>query len=273
MIISSKYGFVFVHIPKCAGTSVRTFLQEFDDLDGTYTGRVETHPELGLLDYVHIPLFVLREYFEKDFNKVMTYHSYAVIRDPFSRFASSVSQRLNAYGNRPMHKMNLMDVKREISYIIDFLMAQPRHNHLLPAGYIHFQKQHDYIYLNEERIVDKIYPVEKIGDLLGEVGHRVGRSFQTSEGNFSTLGNRSMVYRNNTVRSVIELTRPVTNLLSKTLPENTKNYLRSKVYVPRDIRMREIFTADYVRDFIRKYYAEDIRLIDGLKKGCQENIL
>jgi hypothetical protein len=89
MIISDRHHFVFAHIPKCAGTSVRDALQHLDDRDGFYTGRVDQHPTLGLLDYVHIPLFNLRDHFRSEFEKAGDYWSFAVVRDPFGRFPSA----------------------------------------------------------------------------------------------------------------------------------------------------------------------------------------
>ncbi len=80
MIISDKHQFAFVHIPKCAGTSLRSILQHFDDRGSKFTGRVDHHTELGELDYVHIPLFALREHFRPEFEAVQQYWSFAVVR-------------------------------------------------------------------------------------------------------------------------------------------------------------------------------------------------
>ena len=50
MIISDRNKFVFIHIPKCAGTSIRSRVEHLDDRNGAYSSRLDEHPELGLLN-------------------------------------------------------------------------------------------------------------------------------------------------------------------------------------------------------------------------------
>lgn len=49
MIIDDRHRFVFVHIPKCAGTSVRQVLKQFDSYEGRWANAKREHPELGRL--------------------------------------------------------------------------------------------------------------------------------------------------------------------------------------------------------------------------------
>jgi len=262
MIISNTHRFAFVHVPKCAGTTVRHPLQAFDDCNGAHTGRVGDHPVLGNLDYVHIPLFTLRDHFKEEFRAVTDYWSFVVVRDPFARFASSVSQRLKRYSAKPIHRSNLGDITKVIAESIDYLSRQPRCNHRLPPEYIHFQKQIDYIELDGEQIVNSLYTVDDVDKLLEEVGQRVGRSLgQSSQaGGAQPRANQSIVFRNDFLRWVIETARPLSNQVSRLLPEGAKQRVRDQIYIPRDQRMKDLFAADYVQDFIRDYYAEDIAL-------------
>lgn len=89
MIISDRHHYVFAHIPKCTETSVRDALQHLDDRDGFYTGRLDQHPALGLLDYVHIPLVTLRDHFRPELEKAGDHWSFAVVRGPIGRFPSA----------------------------------------------------------------------------------------------------------------------------------------------------------------------------------------
>lgn len=261
MIINDSYRFSFVHVPKCAGTSVRNALQCLDERKGAYTSRVEYHEDIGLLDYVHIPLFSLRDYFSEDLNKVRGYWSFAIVRDPFSRFPSSVSQHINMYGDQPIHKKSLSQVRSDIERLVEFLAKQPGRNYQLPAEYIHFQKQVDYIFLDGEQVVDTLYSVDEVDCLLDDVSERVGYTLGNSYGeNGSLRANRSIVHRNEITRRLVEYTRPVTRLISRALPEAAKNKIRTAVYVPRDERLESLFASDYVKDFIRDYYREDLDL-------------
>ncbi len=263
MIISEEHKFAFLHIPKCAGTSVRKPLEKFDSLNGRFTARVDNHSALGQLDYVHIPLFTLREHFPSEFQAVQEYWSFAVMRDPFSRFASSVSQRLKMYSNQPIQKRSVAEIREAIDQSIDYLAGQPRDGRQLPPEYIHFQKQTDYIKLDGDLIVDKIYRMDEVELLLADLGRRVGQDFLTSasaEGNKSTQANRSVVFRNDLLRRVIEASRPVAKHLSMVLSDSTKQKIRERVYVPRDQRMKDLFAAGDVRAFIRDYYSSDLAL-------------
>ncbi|RUO76951.1 sulfotransferase family 2 domain-containing protein [Idiomarina seosinensis] len=268
MIINHSHRFAFIHIPKCAGTSVRKVLQEFDDLDGRHTSRVDIHPKLGNLDYVHIPLFILKEFFPAEFTQVESYWSFAVVRDPFKRFGSSVSQRLKMYSNKPIHKCEEKDIKAAIHESIDFLKRTESDKELLPPEFIHFQRQIDFIELDGKRVIDTLFTVDNIGVLLKEFEQRIGKPLENNSGRTSSgpHANSSLVFRNNLFQWLIESTRPLTNGLVKALPQNLKEKARKTVYVPQDKRMNSLFSSDYVLDFIKDFYAEDISLYRQLMK-------
>ena len=97
MIVSDRHKFAFIHIPKCAGTTVRNRITPYDDLGGAHHERVEDHPVLGPTDFVHLPLYTLRDHFPEEFDKVRRYWSFAVLRNPKSRFFSAVAQRVRMY--------------------------------------------------------------------------------------------------------------------------------------------------------------------------------
>ncbi|KPP97788.1 sulfotransferase family 2 domain-containing protein [Marinobacter sp. HL-58] len=261
MIISEKHRFVFVHIPKCAGTSIRNPLTPFNEWQLAGPPWQKKNSVLGTLDYGHIPLFTLRHHFPAEFEAVRDYWSFAVMRDPFDRFASSVSQRLRMYSDQPIQKRSLDEVRLVIDESIDYLSRQPREGHLLPPEYIHFQKQVDYIQLDGVRVLDTIYTVNEINDLLLDVGRRVGQNLGEpgTEGGV-TQANRTVVFRNDLLRRVIETARPLTDRLGKVLPESVKQQVRERVYVPRDQRMKDLFEADDVQAFVLDYYADDIAL-------------
>lgn len=261
MIINDQHQLAFIHIPKCAGTSVRKSLQPFDSRYGMFTNRVDNHPDLGQLDYVHIPVYTLSEYFPEEFAAVRDYWSFAVMRDPLVRFASSVSQRMKMYSDQPIQKRSLREIRTVIDESIDYLSRKPRGRHLLPPEYIHFQKQADYIELDGVRILDRIYTVNQIDALMADVEQRVGQSqVESNTAGGVTQANRTVVFRNEFLRRVIETARPITDRLGKVLPESTKQMVRDCVYVPRDQRMKVLFESDDVQVFIRQYYADDIAL-------------
>src|SRR5690606_32761967 len=148
-----------------------------------------------------------------------------------------------------------------IEQAIEFLFKQPRRNHHLPAEYAHFQKQVDYIYLDEKQVVNSIFTVSEIDDLLRQVSAKVGHDLTDdiyTEG--TTHANRSMVYRSEGIRRLLESTRPIRGLVSCFMAESVRDKLRSALYVPRDVRFESLFASDYVKNFIYDYYYDYIRL-------------
>ena len=267
MIICDEHRLVFVHIPKCAGTSVRMTLQNFDSRGGKFTSRISNHPSLGQLDYAHIPLFVLREHFRPEFETLQEYWSVALIRNPFDRFASSVSQHLNMYSSQSIQKRSPKDIQTAIKNIINYLSSQPKDTHLLSPEYIHFQKQVDYINVDNIRVIKNLYLVDEIDDLLVGLGQRLGQNLLvTTHDSDRTSGNRTFVYRNDYLRRVFETTRPLITHLANLLSERVKENIRNIVYVPRDERMKNIFQTHQVQDFVQEYYSDDIAVYSDLLK-------
>lgn len=263
MIINDTYNFVFIHIPKCAGTSVRSQLQPFDETDGRFTSRIDEHPELGIIDYVHIPLFILRQYFPVEYEKIRTYSSFAVVRDPFGRFPSSLSQYLKKCEDGPIQNLKPADISKVIDRVVSSLLKHG--DAYLPFQYIHFQKQIDFIYDGQDRLVSNIYLISDIHEMLADIGNKLDTSFAGQAGNYGGRANQTIVYRNALVRAVAESTKPV--LKSFLGPESRKS-LREKVagffFVPRDKKLKDIFDSSYVQDFIREYYASDIEFVNRL---------
>ena len=261
MVISEEHRFVFVHIPKCAGSSVRRRLFCFNE--GLLVGPpwIRNHSKLGLLYIGHVPLFVLREYFSHEFETVQNYWSFCVVRNPFDRFASSVPQRTREYNDRPIEKLSTKEIRLFINETIEYLSQHQQVRSLLPSEYIHFQRQIDYIELDGERIIDSIYTVDQIDELFTDVEIKLGQKLAESAGQAkNNRANQTIVFRNNFLRRSIEISRPLTNYLSKVLPESTKQTIRDHVYVPRDKRLKDIFEEDHVQAFIRNYYKDDIAL-------------
>lgn len=262
MIISDHFQFAFVHIPKCAGTTVRMELEHYDDTEGAFTNRVDDHAELGRIDYVHIPLFILRKYFLTEYKKIRDYDSYAVVRDPYSRFPSSFSQHLNFYGKSPIHKLKSSEIKREIDLVIQKL--QKHRSIYLPYQYIHFQRQIDYVCDQNEILVSRLYTISDVRRLLADISSKIGAELEQSPKG-PVKANQAIVYRHDVLRSLDQMTRIALGpALRRLVPSNTKKKLkhtsRKFFYVPRQKGLSNVFESKYIRDFIGEYYSSDITL-------------
>lgn len=261
MIINNTYQLVFVHIPKCAGTSVRNILQPYDETHGAFTRRIDDHPSLGHIDYVHIPLFVLKDHFRDQYEKVVKYQSYAIIRDPYARFPSSLSQHLIMSGKSQIKNLKTQNIKKEISNTIKVLKNFQADKSYLPSQYIHFQRQVDFICLDGQRLINHVYDISHLSTMLVEIGKRLGVSLNNIQAYPDTKTNKTFVYRNRIIRLASEITRPILKpLIPSIIREKISQYLLDLLYVPRQKGLQDIFDSQYIKDFISDYYAMDILL-------------
>lgn len=271
MIISHTHRFAFVHIPKCAGTTIRKQLQPFDSLGGKFTKRVDKHPVLQNLDYVHIPLFTLREYFPAEFNAVQSYYSFAVMRNPINRFASSLYQRLDMYSDVPARRMSARAIRYAIDEAIEFLSNQASEPHLLPPEFIHFQRQVDYIMLDNCTVIGNIYRIDDVDKLLNDLTVRIGESIYPKREQ-TYVFKKSMAYKNKNLGAAIDASLPLTGFIVRRLPAKIKHVIQQKMFEPLNDQLLKYFSEAHVIDFIMEYYAQDIVLWQHYNARSRDSI-
>jgi hypothetical protein len=253
MIVSDRYQFIFVHIPKCAGTSLRRVLTPYDDSCGAFSERVAEHPKFGRLDYTHLPLHVLAEVAPEQFEKLRSYGSYAISRDPFQRFPSAIAQRLKMYVRQELAQVDRAALHAEIDSAITFLRGQ---THVVAPDYIHFARQVDFVRLRGEVFVKEVFPVERLDAFMDTVGARVGT-------HLGEVGheNQAGVLRFNNLRGLVVFG---SNAAKRLLPASTSRALRDRarrlLLKPAHQNLPPAFASKTVVDFVNDYYADDITL-------------
>ncbi|MGD8914417.1 MAG: sulfotransferase family 2 domain-containing protein [Candidatus Thiodiazotropha sp.] len=262
MIINDTHRFVFIHIPKCAGTTVRERLRPYDESLGAFSSRLDRNPELGLIDYVHIPLFILRQHFPTIYEKIRDYDSYTVIRNPISRFPSSFSQHLKMYGKTQIRLMSQRDVRKELNIIMKDLQRHSRDNDYLPYKYIHFQRQSDYIYDQGSAVVKNIFDISDVSALIQQISDRHGiRIINKADDLSQHKANEGLVYKNIFTKTLTEISKMIFRpFISIEVMDKVKNASREFLYTPRDIKLKEVFESREVYDFVEEYYKSDILL-------------
>lgn len=170
MIISDRHGFVFVHVPKCAGTSVRTQIAACDP-DHIAMGEVGSHPTLGALDYGHVPLHQLRVHFPENYAYLERLPAYAILRDPLSRFGSSLRQTLWRYEKTPMTLIAPETLKARTREIIDRVRDEID---APSAEMIFFARQCDFVFDGERRMVEHLVPIEEVGAFVSYLSALTG---------------------------------------------------------------------------------------------------
>jgi hypothetical protein len=253
MILSDRYRFVFIHIPKCAGTSVRQAILPYHDTDSWFLKTVETHPDLGEIDFRHLPLKLLRDLDHEAFEKLTHYEAYALLRDPFQRFRSAMAQRAKMYLGKEFAQLNDHDIRTEIENVITYLQSEPR---VIAPDFIHFSRQSEFVQINGERLVQNIYPVEKLDLLVAALGQHIG-----TDGLEVRHANKTTVFRHPQFKHIMysgsALARRV---LPTSLHETLRRSARRVLMKPGNTVQLSVFDEAYVQNFIRTYYAEDILL-------------
>lgn len=157
MIINREHDFGFVHIPKCAGSTVREQLRDKDDLDGRFYRTMQVEG-LGKINGNHVPLRWLAEHFPEDYAALRAVRSYTISRKPMDRFVSAVSQRIRAMGQEPGN-LSAPEIHRLTGEILtDLEKAQG-----FPTGlYTIFMRQIDFTRHEGEQVVTEIWPMENI---------------------------------------------------------------------------------------------------------------
>lgn len=267
MIISHEAKFVFVHIPKCAGTFLRQSLSTLDSYDGRFTARIDLHPELGMLDYVHIPLFVLEEYFSEEFDCLINYQSVAVIRDPMVRFRSSVSQYLDKQTNTPLRRHSQKSLGKAIDDLFKKLHSADSASRLMPHNLIHFQRQVDYVFFEGRQIITDLYPLHSCDQIMTHPAlEDFGLADLMVDRGTSVALNDARVYRNNFVRLLARSLNSLSPNVAPLFPSFLKGEIRRRLFTQRDAIFGEVFDDQVVTDFISDFYRDDLVLWASLEQ-------
>ena len=250
MILSRAHDLAFVHIPKCAGSSVRQQIADIDDCRGLF-GNVHTHPALGKVDMGHIPLRQLEIHFPDHFATLRELESFAICRDPLDRFGSSLRQTLWMYDKRPMTLMapdEVRDIVRRVVAEIDGAMDD------LPHKFAFFARQADYTHLRGEKLVDWIAPIEDTAKVIEVFSRKIGRALDTGR-----RANQNVRLKYKWLGGVAFA---VNDRLSRLLPQSIHQPLKAaalKLLSRRGSAAEEFRVAEMpeVVAFVERHYAQD----------------
>ena len=261
MIVSDRHKVIFIHIPKCAGTTVRRALQPHDDTGGRFDRRIEPHDGLGPVDMTHLPLDLMAQLAPEEHAKLVggDYAAYALLRDPFARFPSSVAQRLKMFRGAELAQVDAATLKREIAETIRYLSDTPAGH---DPAYIHFRRQSDYALRDGRQVVERLYTLDQIDAFWADIAARTGGA--------ATPETRS---RNRTRSlSLPLLRRPVqaaSRAVARVLPQAAYRPMRRRA---RRVLMTDtatphaaVFASDEIRAFVAAHYAEDIALFERVR--------
>lgn len=170
MIVSDSKKFVFVHIPKCAGNTVRGWLRTYDTRAELFWGAYTPYSNLDLqIDLSHLNLPLLRAMIgAENFDR---YYKFAVIRNPYDRAYSSFVESLKFF---PAYQ------ERGFKAFLQEKLPQMDFDQLKPGGnqQVHFTPQYAYIFdANGEQVLDQLCRIEKLEGDLRAIAYRLGLDF------------------------------------------------------------------------------------------------
>jgi hypothetical protein len=263
MIISDTHRFAFVHIPKCAGTTLRNALLPFDEhADRFYDKAVAPHPALHRLDHHHIPLAVLRDHFPADYEKLTAYRSFALVRDPFSRFPSSLHERLVQRDRRPLSVRDASEIAHEIDTVLAHLARQPSGTPISDPELIHFSRQCDYIFLDGRQIIDTPRTIAEVEEVFEAIEGIVDAKLKREE----KVMNRQVRYASPAVRQfLLAVTGPIERVVPRSVWKPAyrpikKLFLAAGLMSHGGTDLSELPNANEIRAFVAEFYAGDIEL-------------
>ena len=257
MIISDDHEFAFIHIPKCAGTSVRRALRGLDTTGQAFF-RIADHPQMGLVHLAHLTLADLAEHYPEMFDKVIRYRSMAIVRDPLERFYSAVFQRLREFKRVPQSAISAELVEQDAESVIAFLEAAPAR---LDLEHVHFNRQCDFVELNGERIVRRIFPVTHMIDAAAHIREVTGVEIGEER-------------RNPTTELRFAALRPVQRMLrdryAKLVPAERRARIRETMtragFYTEIPKQRFFQPGGRVDRFVRDYYSRDFEILEECER-------
>jgi hypothetical protein len=259
MIINDAHRFAFVHVPKCAGTSVRKQLAAYDKYEGAFDAKV-AHPTLGDVHLAHLPLDVLREHYPAAFDEVSRYRSFAVLRDPKDRFISAIRQRLREFRDVPDSLVTNDMILREADAVMDVLQGSPD---TIALEYVHFVRQSRFVYFEGAQIIKTLCVVDDLAPLARFVTDNMGVQFdQSAEHNVSKN------LRDPLVEKIVAFIRPVA---VRVMPPQAKAFIWSKMvqaglYENSRAANRHAASIASLDAAIEAFYREDRKLFEAVKR-------
>lgn len=255
MLLSEELKFAFIHVPKCGGTSLR---QYFRAMPGIHNPLAEIRGQIPFpTDPNHVQMAVLRDHAPDLLDRIAACTSYAVLRDPVSRFPSALAQHCKMFREQGMDEMSLSDLRR----VTDEAIAHLQSGEVVrDRRYIHFERQTAFTHLDGVQVVTRLFRLDNQAGLADDVAETTGyRAPALNE------SNQSASFRNATLERIrLGFPQPVKRVLRDHLPLGLKKSINRMFFRPNltEDRRATILTPE-TRAFIAEHYAADFKAYDA----------
>ncbi|MEG3766270.1 sulfotransferase family 2 domain-containing protein [Alteromonas sp. 14N.309.X.WAT.G.H12] len=159
MIVSDEKEFVFIHNPKCGGTTVRDSLKKFDTHAHWFWGQTKIN---GLtVDKAHMPLSIVKNYFPEVYKVFKNYFVFGIVRNPYKRVISSYNEVFFRDFDDVMNGIKSFDsYKEEINSFI--FNIRPEQIKGWTQSHRHFILQKHMFYIGRKSHFDLVIKLEEI---------------------------------------------------------------------------------------------------------------
>jgi hypothetical protein len=255
MIISEQFGFAFVHIPKCAGMYVQKYLGMFDDYKlEHYSNQGPT--SLAKLKLSHYSLERMSISLPEQFEQICRLESFALVREPTSRFISSTFQYLRE-NYKSTYFLRLL-VPWHMNRLIPVLCNS--NLSFLPTQYIHFTPQTCYINFNSIQVVQNLYLIDDASKMVRRIlTDKIGREDPelALESAFHQSRGSDLSIRERIPKFVWKL---LPKRLAKRFSDLAANQISRRSTLLYDALEREVANNPRIQELIHQIYASDIKL-------------
>lgn len=265
-------GLVFIHIPKNGGQSVRNALMSSTRLSyeplaqdlGITPGEAEQvlekgfdHETLGPVHPAHLTLQVMKDHFPSSWEVFSRSKSFALLRDPRDRFLSALLQRLGEFKDAANLRPDDPRVGDEALHVIEHL-SSGKSNHLL-LEFIHFTRQTDFIELEGQQIVTKVFRLDQTHQIAGWLTDETGLTL-------SIAHDHARRQPKPWAKNLMPVARFIgRNILPPVIKKSIYSlWVNGPAFNSASNSYKSVAFPDEVENFIQTYYERDKKLFDQL---------
>lgn len=194
MIVSDTEKFIFIHNPKCAGTSIRSCLIHYDTTKNFFSGyKMINGQKLALM---HLPLWKLDEIFPYFIDsKIRQYYTFTTVRNPYTRTISAFNSAQELIYVKFKETGNIKEYSEKLNTFISSMDKSKLDS--IDHSYRHFIRQSDFVFFNNEKLIDTVMKYEEIPDAFDSmkwmhtlIAYRIQNNFKHLNKRF--IGNNTI---------------------------------------------------------------------------------